>query len=160
MIRDCDFLPARDLAAEIIKRFEGLRLAPYFCPAGLLTCGYGHVLAVNERGIAGCDEAQAARWLAVDLEWALREVQAMVAAVNVGQAAALASLIFNIGAGAFRASTLRRQIEAGKVEWAGAQFERWIFAAGEPCDGLRRRRAFERSIFEGINHGMAKKTGG
>jgi lysozyme len=30
---------------ELIKRFEGLRLVAYLCPAGKLTIGYGHVIA-------------------------------------------------------------------------------------------------------------------
>jgi len=33
-----------ELAAELIRAFEGLRLITYYCPAGKRTIGYGHVL--------------------------------------------------------------------------------------------------------------------
>lgn len=36
------------LAAQLIRKHEGLRLAPYFCQAGRLTVGYGHVILPHE----------------------------------------------------------------------------------------------------------------
>ncbi|HJD55749.1 MAG TPA: hypothetical protein LFW21_03780 [Rickettsia endosymbiont of Pyrocoelia pectoralis] len=35
-------------AKNLIKRFESLRLKPYYCPAGLKTIGYGHVIKPHE----------------------------------------------------------------------------------------------------------------
>jgi lysozyme len=34
---------------EIIKKYEGLELKPYKCPAGYNTIGYGHVIRKNEK---------------------------------------------------------------------------------------------------------------
>ncbi len=36
-------------AEYIIKSFEGLRLQPYYCPAGLKTIGWGHVIKEYEQ---------------------------------------------------------------------------------------------------------------
>ena len=33
---------------NLIKKFEGLRLEAYLCPAGVWTIGYGHTKGVKE----------------------------------------------------------------------------------------------------------------
>ena len=34
-------MDAIEIATPLVKRFEGCRLAPYLCPAGKATIGYG-----------------------------------------------------------------------------------------------------------------------
>ena len=41
-------IKAIEKARELIKEFEGLSLKPYFCPAGLKTIGYGHVIGKHD----------------------------------------------------------------------------------------------------------------
>ncbi len=64
--------------------------------------------------------------------------------------AALASLVYNIGIGNFRASTLLRLLNAGAVKAVVArQFSRWDRAHGSQMRGLTLRRAAERALFLG-----------
>lgn len=39
-----NFMDINTTAEYLIKSFEGLRLQPYYCPAGLKTIGWGHVI--------------------------------------------------------------------------------------------------------------------
>lgn len=139
-----------DLAAGIIKEFEGLSLAPYLCPAGLPTVGYGHVIREGEAHLrAGVTVEQAAQILAVDLAWAFREVHNVRDDLMPHQAAALASLIFNIGPGAWRKSTIKAKIMVRDWGAAAREFERWNKSGGVVLAGLVRRRKAERLMFEG-----------
>lgn len=138
------------LAAALIRKHEGLRLAPYFCPAGKLTVGYGHVILSHEVDLrGGVTEAEAERLLLRDLAWALFAARSVGRVLTDGQAAALASLIFNIGAQAWACSTIRGQVMAGDMVGAAAQFARWNKAGGVVLPGLVARRAEERRVFEG-----------
>lgn len=58
---------------ELTKRFEGLRLKPYTCPAGKLTIGYGHNLEDN-----GITQEMAEELLKTDLAYARMEVGAKI----------------------------------------------------------------------------------
>ncbi|WP_425362970.1 glycoside hydrolase family protein [Candidatus Tisiphia endosymbiont of Hybos culiciformis] len=42
-------IDSNDKAEYIIKSFEGLRLQPYYCPAGLKTIGWGHAIKEYEQ---------------------------------------------------------------------------------------------------------------
>lgn len=138
------------LAAALIRKHEGLRLAPYFCPAGKLTVGYGHVILSHEVDLrGGVTEAEAERLLLRDLAWALFAARSVGRVLTDGQAAALASLIFNIGAQAWACSTIRGLVMAGDMGGAAAQFARWNKAGGVVLPGLVARRAEERRVFEG-----------
>ena len=141
---------AQWLAAEIIRKFEGLRLAPYFCPAGKLTIGYGHVIKSDEGHLRdGITEDQAEMLLHRDLAWALFEARRVGRVLMSYQAAALASLVFNIGAEAWQESTIRRLVMAGDWQGAAAEFSRWVKVNGRVSAGLANRRAAERALFEG-----------
>lgn len=141
---------AQWLAAEIIRKHEGLRLAPYFCPAGKLTIGYGHVILPEEGHLrAGIDRDQAEMLLHRDLAWSLFEARRVGRVLTSYQAAALASLIFNIGAAAWQSSAIRRRVMAGDWQGASAEFPRWNKVSGQVSAGLVNRRAREQRLFEG-----------
>ena len=53
---------------NLIKKFEGLRLDAYLCPAGVWTIGYGHLCDPKHPPIT---EAEAEGYLAADLKTAL-----------------------------------------------------------------------------------------
>lgn len=138
------------LAAAMLRRFEGLRLAPYLCSAGKLTIGYGHVILPGESYLkAGITVEQAEMLLLRDLAWALFAARNVGRVLTDGQAAALASLIFNIGAQAWATSTIRGMVMAGDIAGAAGQFGRWNKIKGVPDDGLTARRFREKRIFEG-----------
>lgn len=138
------------LAAALIRKHEGLRLAPYFCPAGKPTVGYGHVILAHEWQLRdGVTDVEAEALLLRDLAWALFAARQVGRVLTDGQAAALASLVFNIGAAAWATSTIRGDVMAGDMEAAARQFERWNKAGGKVLPGLVKRRADECRVFRG-----------
>lgn len=138
-------------ALDLIRRHEGLSLAPYFCPAGRLTVGYGHVILPHEIDLHGgvtLDEAEAL--LLRDLAFAMSAARDVGRALTDGQAAALASFVFNVGAEAWRNSSLRRLVVAGDMAGAANEFSRWVKVKGKPVPGLIARRDAERRVFLGV----------
>lgn len=145
-----DTANAQFLAISMLRRFEELRLAPYFCAAGKLTVGYGHVILAHEQHLrAGVTEDMAEYLLLRDTAWAIYEARRVGRVLSDGRAAALASLIFNIGLSAWVSSTIRAKIVAGDFESAANEFGRWVKVRGVVNAGLQRRRALERDIFAG-----------
>lgn len=136
--------------AQLVKHFEALELAPYLCPAGKLTVGYGHVILPSEDYLKdGVTRSQAESLLMVDLAWSLREVHLCSGAVTAYQAAALGSLVYNIGLAAWRKSTIRVKVAAMDYPAAAKEFLRWKYIKGDVSAGLLRRRVAEKMIFEG-----------
>ncbi len=138
------------LAAAMLRKFEGLRLAPYLCAAGKPTIGYGHVILPNEAHLrAGITVEQAEALLLRDLAWALWAARNVGRVLTDGQAAALASLVFNIGEQAWATSTIRGMVLAGDMVGAAGQFLRWNKVDGVNNAGLTARRFQEKQIFGG-----------
>lgn len=137
-----------DYCLPLVKRWEGLRLVAYLCPAGVWTVGYGETGPDVCQGVKWTQE-QAERRLRARLAGFQREVAANVRApVSPQQMAALVSLAYNIGSAAFGKSTLLRLLNAGRYDEAAAQFGRWNKAGGRTLAGLTKRRADERALFE------------
>ncbi len=134
---------------ELIKRHEGLRLEAYPDPASggdPWTIGYGHTHGVQRGDRITAEQADA--FLAYDLAWVEEAIaESVKVPISQDQFDALASLIFNIGARAFKSSTLLRRLNAGDHIGAAGQFERWVNAAGKRMPGLVKRRAEEAALF-------------
>lgn len=146
--------PVCPAAVDLVKHFEGLKLKAYLCPAGVPTIGYGATGGGVRLGIAWTREQAEAR-LAADLAEAAADVDRYVrVAISDDQRGALASFVFNLGAGAFASSTLLRLLNLGDAA-AAAEFGKWTKArvGGKLTDlpGLVSRRAAERALFEGRN---------
>lgn len=139
-----DYDPA--IAVEIVKRFEGLRLDAYLCPAGIWTIGYGHTGGVQ--GGERITEERAEELLMEDLKSVQRRLApALEVPVTEGQAAALLSLAFNVGVSAVKGSKLLRRLNQGLPEVAADEFLDWTRAGGRELPGLVRRRRAERDLF-------------
>jgi lysozyme len=134
----------------LIKDFEGLRLEAYRCPAGIWTIGYGHT-----DGVAKGDKitrAQADAYLASDLQsFAAAVRNACKVKPNPNQLAAMASLAFNIGTGAFQKSTVLKRHNAGDTAAASRAFGMWNKATVDGkkvvMPGLVSRRAREAALY-------------
>jgi len=136
-----------DKTRELVARFEGLRLAVYKDEAGLDTIGYGHLVKKGE-SFTVISIAQAEALLDADLEPARAAVAKYVAVpVSDNQRAALVSLVFNIGVGAFVASTLLSLLNEYDYQGAAGQFDRWVYAGGKVSKGLQTRRSAEKALF-------------
>jgi len=137
-----------DAGIKLIKRFESLRVDPYYDIAGYPTIGYGHLL--SRKKWAGLSQ-----WGPITKEEALmrlkrdvaRSERAVVRFIEVplsqGQFDALVSFTFNLGTGALRTSTLRRVLNRGEYHEVPKQLRRWVFAGGRKLRGLVRRREAE-----------------
>lgn len=94
---------------DIIKKYEGLRLDAYKCPAGVWTIGYGHTGDEVVEGIR-ITKDQAEKLLEDDLEKFEERVSRMLGLIpsNENQFSAMVSLGYNIGLGAFKTSSVLR----------------------------------------------------
>jgi lysozyme len=135
---------------DLIKRWEGLRLEAYRCPAGVWTVGYGHTRTARQ-GMT-ITVADAERLLDGDLAEFARAVEtALTRPATDGQFAAFVSLAFNIGIGAFRSSTALRRFNANDLAGAAEALTWWNKATvgGQKVRlaGLVNRREDERRLF-------------
>ena len=108
----------------IIKKFEGLKLQPYLCPAGIPTVGYGSTKA-GKLGRAITSE-EADKFLTEDIETIEKQMTPLIRVeVTDNEWSALVSLVFNIGAGNFSNSTLLKLLNNDDRHGAALQFSRW-----------------------------------
>jgi len=138
-------------AIDFIKRAEGLSLDAYTDSAGIWTIGYGHTGrdVIPKMRIT---EPQAEELLRKDMSWALATVSETVkVTLTDEQHAAITSLIFNIGMGAWRNSTVLRRLNAGDYSGAAEAIPMWnkITVGGQKVvsKGLAIRRERERALF-------------
>ncbi len=137
---------------DIIKKYEGLRLKPYLCPAGLMTIGYGHVIQKNEYylydGLKNASEAE--ELLLKDVEkyedGVLKIIRHEV--LNENRFSALVSFSFNVGLGALKISTLRQRLNRGEIAGAAEELLKWCRVRGVILKGLLARRIEEKLLFD------------
>lgn len=135
---------------ELIKKYESFMPRPYVCPAGKLTIGYGHVIG-EEEDFTEITKDQA-HDLLVEEDLPSRErtvYQYVRTPLTQSQFDALVSLVYNIGATAFKSSTLLRKLNNGDIEGAADEFMKWVHAGGKRMQGLVNRREAEREMFLG-----------
>jgi lysozyme len=132
----------------LIKSFEGLELEPYADAGGKLTVGYGHLIKPGEF-FTRISEQQAHELLRDDVRVAEAYVKRYVKVkLNDNQFAALVSLVYNIGPGNFRRSTLLSQLNKGLGDKAANEFVRWNKVGTRTLKGLTRRREAEQKLFQ------------
>lgn len=142
-------MDALSVAAALCRRFEGLHLEPYLCPANIPTIGYGATFYEDGRRVTLKDPAITKERAEQLLQWHLHryflpDVAALCpGADTIGRIGALLDFTFNLGAGNLRASTLRRKVNAGHWDEVPVQLLRWNKAGGRVLRGLTRRRQAE-----------------
>lgn len=132
---------------EHIKRWEGLKLKAYKCPADIWTIGYGSTGPHVHQGLTiSRDEAE--RLLIKDLERFERAVeQAVKVPLNDNQFATLVSFAFNVGEGAFQKSTLLRKLNREDYDAVPRELMKWVNGGGKRLQGLVNRRAAEGGLW-------------
>ncbi len=102
---------------KLIEQREGVELTAYKDSAGVLTIGVGHTSAVGApKVVAGMKitAAQASEILSRDLATFETAVSSAVKVqINQNEFDALVSFAFNVGAGAFKGSTLLKRLNSG-----------------------------------------------
>lgn len=131
---------------DLIRRFEGLKLDAYRCPAGVWTIGYGHAGPEVRSGMRISREEAEALLIADVLRFD-GAVRRIAGPSSQGQHDALVSFAFNLGLGALMSSTLLKKHKAGDHEGAAGQFGRWVHAGGRKLAGLEKRRAAEAALY-------------
>lgn len=127
---------------KLIADYEGCRLQPYQCSAGVWTDGIGNTRdvvpgkSITERQAAGNFitnvlrvEAALARCVAVSMPQQVYD--------------ALVSLAFNVGTGNACGSTMVALLKQGRWREACGQLPRWVYVKGVFNQGLDNRRQRE-----------------
>ncbi len=130
---------------------EGVRLTAYKDSVGILTIGVGHTAAAGPPeptpGMTITKE-ECDAILARDLARFEDAVNRLVTVpLNQNEFDALVSLVFNIGEGAFKNSTVLRKLNAGDRKGAADAILMWDKAGGHVVKGLTNRRRAERELF-------------
>lgn len=131
---------------DLIKSFEGLRLAAYKDAVGVWTIGWGSTGPHVKAGMTITrDEAETL--LRQDLRRFEECVERECPVATDNQFAAMVSLAFNIGCAGFEGSTVCRMHKAGNYTRARLAFAMWVKAGGKTLAGLVRRRAAEAALY-------------
>ena len=139
--------PTKTFDVDLIKKWEGLRLAAYQDTGGVWTIGYGHTHTAKPGMVITKEEAERLLW--VDVKWAKDAVERYVhVPLTHGQKSALVSFTYNVGVSAFRKSTLLMKLNAGDYAGASDQFMRWVYDNGKRIQGLANRRKDEKRVFD------------
>lgn len=147
---------------DLIKRYEGLVLSAYLCPAKVWTIGYGHTGPEVVKGLTITRE-QANELLRKDVEKFEREVTQLIggAPTKQHQFDALVVLAYNIGTDidvdaipeGLGDSTLLKRHLAGDYVGAARAFASWNKARVNgklvSLKGLTKRRAEEARLYLG-----------
>lgn len=127
----------------LIKRFEGLRLKAYKAvpTETYYTIGYGHYGADVTEDME-INEATANKFLLLDVDSAVKAVNALDLTLNQNQFDALVSFTFNCGKG-----NLRKLVKGRDVNAIGDAILLYNKSGGKVLKGLVRRREAERELF-------------
>ena len=142
-----------DFGLALIEAFEGFFAKPYYCPAGVLTQGFGHTAAAGLPSIGGVWTREKARQvlrddLARQYEPGVRKL--LKRAPTQGQYDAMVSFAFNCGVGALKRSSILKFFNRGEDAQAAGAFAMWVKAKGKTMPGLVRRRAAEALAYRGF----------
>lgn len=140
------------LASALCRRFEGLYLYPYLCPAGVPTIGYGATFYEDGTKVSLRDKPITKERAEALLTWHLEHgflpgvTRLCTGADTPERLAALLDFAFNLGLGNLKASTLRKRVNQGDWLDAKVQIMKWNKAGGKILKGLTRRREAERQL--------------
>jgi lysozyme len=141
-------------ALNFIKKAEGgLYLKAYQDSGGVWTIGYGSTYdfdkqrKVQQGDVITAEQAQ--KWLEITTSKDAAEIKNLVKVpLNNNELNALISFTYNVGLGAFKASSLLRLLNSGTDKKLVAdQFDRWVFDNGVKVKGLINRRNAEKKLF-------------
>ena len=145
----------------LIAQFEGLRLKPYLCSAGVPTIGYGSTFYPSGRKVTMSDKPitqETAFWMLKQVaNMFAKDVDSLVTSnINQNQFNALVSFAFNLGSDidadnipeGLGDSRLLRRVNANPNDPEIArEFVKWNKAGGRVLDGLTKRRLKEAELY-------------
>lgn len=131
---------------NFLKSYERFRPTAYKPTAkDVWTLAWGHTRGVKQGDT--CTTSQGEEWLSQDTADAQHEVNTLIhVPLTQNQYDALVSLVFNCGPDPLT-HTLGSLLNAKDYAGAAAQFKKWDYQAGQPLDGLEKRRVAEMNHF-------------
>jgi lysozyme len=138
---------------SLIESFEGFRSAPYKCPAGIPTIGYGNTFYPDGKKVSMSDspinESQATDLLKNTLITFEKYVDSFTRDdINQNQFDALVSFAYNLGPANLKSSTLLKKVNANPNDPSiRNEFLKWVRAGGRTLQGLVRRRTAEADLY-------------
>lgn len=138
---------------DLIKRFEGLELKPYKCPAGIPTIGYGNTYYPSGAKVKLTDPAITEIVAEALLKFLLGSYEKSVDSfcrddINQNQFDALVSFAYNCGVNSLKSSTLLKKVNANPNDpTIKAEFLKWNKANGRVLAGLTKRRQAEADLY-------------
>ena len=138
------------IGLDLIKSYETLQLTAYRAlkTEKYLTIGYGHYGPDVKEGQTITKE-EATELLQQDVQTAENELNQLLrqnVLLTQNQFDALCSLVFNIGVGNFRKSTLRKKL-LNHIQSVDCEFKKWVYSGGHYVQGLYNRRKKEVELF-------------
>lgn len=138
---------------QLIAEFEGLRLSPYLCSAGVPTIGYGSTFYPSGKKVTMQDKpiTQAtALWMLKETanKFAVEVDKLVIPTLKQNQFNAIVSFAFNLGTSALGKSTLLKKVNANPNDpTIRNEFAKWNKAGGRVLDGLTKRRTKEANLY-------------
>ena len=136
---------------SILAQHEQYRYNSYYATPderrrGIVTCGFGRTIGVKHNDV--CPIGTELGWLLAHVRETSDAVWALSGrSINCNQLAALTSLTYNVGLGAYTKSTLRKYVLSGDYERAAAEFPKWAKQGNTVLKGLLARRMSEQDLF-------------
>lgn len=127
---------------KLIKEFEGCHLKAYYCPAGILTCGWGST-GVDVGANTVWTQEYADQRMQSDALKFLKATKQLCPNLDGKRLEAIADFAYNLGVGRLKASTLRKRLLVGDWIGASAELRKWVNGGGKKLRGLVLRRESE-----------------
>jgi lysozyme len=142
---------------DLVRKWEGFKARAYYCPANVLTIGFGTTNRAQLPGVRITEgmeitRAQGEEWLRMGLEKFGASIRPLITApINENEFGAFVSLAYNIGVGGFRGSSALRHFNAGDKAKAAAAIKLWnkatVNGKRQVLRGLVNRREEEVALF-------------
>lgn len=133
---------------DIIKKYEGFRSQAYKCPAGVWTIGYGSTCYADGSPVKKGDTISEPTAEGLLTDYLIKNVRPHFEGLNLNesQKAALESLIYNIGWGAFSKSKCFKALKEKDWPTFIKEYD-WFKGGGKFLMGLAKRRTEELYTF-------------
>ena len=141
-----------ELFKMLLRRFEGVFLKPYLCPAGVPTVGGGATTYEDGRKVKLSDPPITAERADELLEFHAQnylDAVVKISPVLMNQPerhVGIGDFAYNLGTTRYKASTLRKRVEAEDWEGAASEMQKWVWGGGKKLPGLVKRRTVDANL--------------
>ena len=135
------------LFKTMVKKFEGRRLKPYLCTAtiadGATTYPDGRKVTLKDRSITNQEADEILEYNCNIYIKSAGKLSPILWLSGEAKHTAIADFCFNLGSTRYKASTLKKRVDA--EDWNGAAIElsKWVYGGGKKLPGLVSRRKAE-----------------